>query len=106
MCLGSMQPRSSVRLACSDQHHFFEAQLRDSPTQSIAQSIVRGLHERIRRGIMDGLRSFIAVDNCSAVDVRGFYRDTVSLVVQKPQFSEAFPGWFIITRCGRVTVTS
>ena len=30
----------------------------DSPIQSI----VTGLHERSRRSIMDGLRSFIAVD--------------------------------------------
>ena len=37
----------------------------DSPIQSI----VTGLHERSRKGIMDGLRSFIEVDNNSAVDV-------------------------------------
>ena len=63
----------------------------DSPIQSIAT----GLHERSRRGIMDGLRSFIAVDNCSAVDVGGLRRGTISLPVQKPQFSEAFPGAII-----------
>ena len=32
---------------------------------------------------MDGLRSFIAVDNCSAVDVGGLRRGTTSLPVQK-----------------------
>ena len=37
----------------------------DSPIQSI----VTGLHERTRKGIMDGLRSFIEVDNHKAVDV-------------------------------------
>ena len=37
----------------------------DSPIQSIAT----GLHERSRRDIMDGLRSFIKADNHRAVDV-------------------------------------
>ena len=37
----------------------------DSPIQSI----VTGLQERSRKGIMDGLRSFIEIDNHSAVDV-------------------------------------
>ena len=32
------------------------------------QSIVTGLHESSRRGIMDGLRRFIEADNHSAVD--------------------------------------
>ena len=37
----------------------------DSPIRSI----VTGPHERSRKGIIDGLRSFIEVDNHSAVDV-------------------------------------
>ena len=37
----------------------------DSPIQSI----VTGLHGRTRKGIMDGLRSFIEIDNHSAVEV-------------------------------------
>ena len=41
---------------------------------------------------MDGLRSFIEVDNRSAVDVGGLRRGTTSIQVKKPQFSEAFPG--------------
>ena len=40
---------------------------------------------------MDGLRSFSAVDNSSAVDVEGLRRGTRSIHVKKPQFSEAFP---------------
>ena len=36
----------------------------DSP-----KSIIAGLHERSRRGIMDGLRSFIEADNHSAVGI-------------------------------------
>ena len=44
----------------------------DSPSQSI----VTGLHERSRKGIMDGLRSFIEMDNRSAVDVGHLRRST------------------------------
>ena len=36
---------------------------------SSIQSIVTGLHQRNRRGIMDGLRRFIKADNHRAVDV-------------------------------------
>ena len=59
----------------------------DSPVQSF----VTGLHERSRRGITDGLRSFIQADNHSAVDVGHLHQGTRSLKVQKPQISEAFP---------------
>ena len=59
----------------------------ESPTQNI----ITGLHERSRRGIMDGLRRFIEADNHSAVDVGGLRRGTISVNVKKPQFSEAFP---------------
>ena len=54
----------------------------DSPTQSTVAS----LHERSRRGIMDGLRRFIRADNHSAVDVG----DLRSFEVQKPQISDGF----------------
>ena len=63
----------------------------DSPIQSI----VTGLHERSRRGIMDGLRNFNAVDNRSSVDVGGLRRGTISIFVQKQKFSEAFSGVII-----------
>ena len=59
----------------------------DSPTQSI----VTGLHERGRRGIMNGLRRFIQADNHNAVDVGDLRQGTTSLKVGKPKFSEAFP---------------
>ena len=39
----------------------------DSPIHSI----ITGLHERSRRGLMGGLRRFIEADNHSAVDVGG-----------------------------------
>ena len=55
------------------------------------QSIVTGLHERSRRGIMDGPRRFIQADDRSAVDVGDLCQGTRSLPVQKPQFSESFP---------------
>ena len=60
--------------------------------ESTIQSIVTGLHERGRRGIVDGLRSYIAVNNRSAVDVGGLRRGTRSIHVKKSQFSEAFRG--------------
>ena len=60
----------------------------DGPIQSIATS----LHERSRKGIMDGLRSFIRADNRSAVDVGHLRQGTMQLHVQNPNFSEAFPG--------------
>ena len=41
---------------------------------------------------MDGIRSFIAVDSRSAVDVGGLLRGTRSIHVKKPQCSGAFPG--------------
>ena len=59
--------------------------------ESPIQSIVTGLHERNRRGIMDGLRRFIQADSHGAVDVGDLRRGTRSLTAQKPQFSEAFP---------------
>ena len=59
----------------------------DSPLESI----VTGLHEESRKGIMDGLRNFIEVDNHSAVDVGGTRRGTKAIKVKKLQFSEAFP---------------
>ena len=55
------------------------------------QSIVTGLHERSRRGIMDGLRRFTQADDHSAVDVGDLRQGTRSLEVHKPQFSETFP---------------
>ena len=54
----------------------------DSPIQSI----VTGLHERSRRGIVDGLRRFIQEDNHGAVDVGDLFRGTRSLLVKQPQF--------------------
>ena len=59
----------------------------DSPIQSI----ITGLHERSRRGIMDGLRRFTETDNHSAVNERDLRRGTKSVKVTKSQFSEAFP---------------
>ena len=55
----------------------------DSPIQNI----VTGLHERSRRGIMDGLRSFIRADNHRAVEVGHLRAGTILLHVRKPKFS-------------------
>ena len=59
----------------------------DSPIQSI----VTGLHARSRKGIMEGLRSFIEADNHSAVDVGHLRRGIRPFYVQKPKFSEDYP---------------
>ena len=59
----------------------------DSPIQSI----VTGLHERSRKGIMEGLRSFIKEDNHCAVDVGHLRKGKRPFKVQKPNFSEDYP---------------
>ena len=59
----------------------------DSPIESI----ITGLHERNRRGIMGGLRKFTEADNHSAVDVGDLRRGTKSVSVKKPKLSERLP---------------
>ena len=59
----------------------------DSPIQSI----VTGLHERSREGIMEGLRSFIRKDNHGALDVGHSRKGIMPTRVRKPKFSEAYP---------------
>ena len=56
------------------------------------QSILTGLHERSRRGSLDGLGCFTRADNRSAVDVGHLREGTRPLHVQKkPNVSEAHP---------------
>ena len=50
---------------------------------SAIQSIITGLHERSRRGIMGGLRRFTEADNHSAVDVGDLRRGTKSVQVEE-----------------------
>ena len=59
----------------------------DSPIQSI----VTGLHERSRKRIMDGLRSFIEVDNHFAVELGEVREGTRPFKVRKPNFWEEYP---------------
>ena len=59
----------------------------DSPIQSI----VTGLHERSRKGIMEKLRSFIKEDNHCALDVGRLSKGKRPFKVQKPNFSEDYP---------------
>ena len=59
----------------------------DSPIQSI----VTGLHERSRRGIMDGQGRFIQAENHSAVDVGDLRRGTKSHLVQKTPVQRGVP---------------
>ena len=59
----------------------------DSPMQSI----VSGLYERSRIGIMDGPRGFCRGDNRRAVDVGHLRHGTRPLKIQKLNFSDSFP---------------
>ena len=52
------------------------------------KSIVAGLHERSRKGIMDGLRSFVEKDNHSALEVGHMREGLRPFKVQRPKPSE------------------
>ena len=52
--------------------------------------IVTGLREKSRKGIMDGLRKFIEVDNREAVSVGGLRQGTKSVKVVKPRITADF----------------
>ena len=79
---------------CSERTHLIHAlkllanQQEDG--DSPIQSIVTGQHERSRKGIMDGLRSFIDVDNHSALDEGHVRKAQRPFKVQRPKFSEDF----------------
>ena len=60
----------------------------DSPVENIAT----GLLEKSRKGMMDGLRKFVAVDNHEAVKVGGLRQGIQSFKVVKPKFTAYFPG--------------
>ena len=51
----------------------------DSPIESI----VRGVREKSRKGVIEELRHFIEVDNHNAVDVGGLRRGTKSIQVNR-----------------------
>ena len=59
----------------------------DSPIQSI----VTGLCARSRKGLVDGLRNFIEVDNDSALDVGCLKEVTRCFVVRRPKCEEGCP---------------
>ena len=56
----------------------------DSPIHSI----VTGLQEKNRKGMMEGLRSFIEMDNHSALEVSHMRKALRPVKVQRPKFSE------------------
>ena len=58
---------------------------------SLVESIVAGLREKSRKGIIDGLRKFVEVDSHSAVNVGGLRHGTRSVKVVMPQFTADFP---------------
>ena len=53
--------------------------------------MVTGLGEKSCKGIMDGLRKFIEVDNHQTVNVGGFSQGTKAVQVLKPRFTDDFP---------------
>ena len=59
---------------------------------SLAELVVADLLEESRRGIEDGLRKIIAVDNHEAVKVGDLHRNTKSSTVMKPKFTTDIPG--------------
>ena len=59
----------------------------DSPIQSV----VTGLCDRSRKGIMEGLRNLIKVDNHSVLDVGHLREGTRSFEVRRPKSEERCP---------------
>ena len=59
----------------------------DSPIDSI----VTGVREKSRTGIVKALKNFIEEDNHNGVDVGCLRRGTRSIRLTKPQFSDAYP---------------
>ena len=72
----------------------------DSPVQSI----VTGLCERSRKGIMEGLRNIIEVDNRSAQEVGRLKEGTSSFEVRRPKFEEGCPEVSIREGPGELTL--
>ena len=54
----------------------------------LLQSIVANLGQGSRKGLTDGLRDFIKVDNHRALDVGELHRSTGIFKVRKPKFPE------------------
>ena len=54
----------------------------------LLQNIVKDLGEGSRKGLTDGLRKFIEVDNASALDVGSLRRGTGTIQVRKPKVPE------------------
>ena len=54
-------------------------------------SIVTGVREKSRTGIVKALKNFVEEDNHNGVDVGCLRRGTRSIRVTKPQFSDAYP---------------
>ena len=59
----------------------------DSPIQSI----VTGLIERSRKGIMEHLRNFVKVDNLCALEVGPLQEGTRSIELRRPKFEKGCP---------------
>ena len=73
---------------------------------SPVDKIVTGLLEQSRKGVMDGLRKFIAADNHEAVKVGGLRQGIQSFKVVKLKFTADFPGAIIRERAGELDTAS
>ena len=71
---------------------------------SSIQSIVTGLCERSRKGIMDGLRNIIEVDNRSAPEVGHLKEGTRPFEVRRPELEEGCPEVSIREGPGELTL--
>ena len=58
----------------------------------LVQNIVTNLGERSRKGLPEGLRNFIQVDNHRALEVGCLKRGMGKYKVRRPKESEGFPG--------------
>ena len=70
---------------------------------ALPQSIVTNLGKGSRKGLADGLRDFIKVDNHRALDVGALRRGTGTYEVRKPQAPEGKRGWML--QSGRVRMS-
>ena len=70
------------------------------------QNIVKDLGKESRRGLTDGLREFIAVDNERALDVGALRRGTGTFKVRKPKAPEGSSDVVVRKSPGELTLTA
>ena len=114
---GFVSPRVLPTMGRGRLHHgrssaiFVAAVIRDAlrwtahVTHGMISSVLTTWKEgRSRKGIMDGLRKFIAVDNHEAVNVGGLCQGIKSVQVVQPMFTAAFSEAVIREEANEVTL--